>query len=244
MSNFRRMLMGAKPGHIKTIMDYVLILPMTDLTVSFRASSSEGIMEYGVVDTVSMTVGEWSNLGTTSITVPARTVLALRGNLVPTARAGIGRFLVSGDYSLSGNCMSLLFGDEAGGKLSLAEYNYAFRGLFARNNGLIGVSETFLPATELSGYCYSRMFSDCISLSSAPKLPALYLRGGCYEYMFSGCGKLEYIDARFLTTPGVGYTDSWVSGVSSTGIFVQNAQALWFSVGVNAIPEGWAILQE
>ena len=43
----------------------------------------------------------------------------------------------------------------------------------------------------------------------------------------------------FTTEPSISYTDSWVSGVASTGTFVKNVAATWDVTGVNGIPEGW-----
>ena len=99
-----------------------------------------------------------------------------------------------------------------------------------------------LPATELVNFCYSSMFNGCTSLTTAPKLPATTLVNGCYNKMFSGCSKLNHIEAVFTTTPNTLYTDSWVSGVSSTGTFVKNAAATWNVTGTSGIPEGWTVM--
>jgi hypothetical protein len=97
-----------------------------------------------------------------------------------------------------------------------------------------------LPATTLTSECYYDMFNGCISLITAPVLPATITARGCYENMFKGCTKLNYIKAMFTDTPEYN-TQSWVSGVSSTGIFVKNSAATWDVRGDYAIPIGWTV---
>ena len=47
-----------------------------------------------------------------------------------------------------------------------------------------------LPATELADKCYAFMFSGCKALTAAPELPATKLSDNCYSNMFSGCTAL------------------------------------------------------
>ena len=47
-----------------------------------------------------------------------------------------------------------------------------------------------LPATTLTNYCYSYMFQGCTSLTTAPELPATTLASNCYNYMFQNCTAL------------------------------------------------------
>ena len=180
--------------------------------------------------------------------------------LTPTSSAGIGTFTVSKQFNLSGNCMSMLFGDRAKSNLNLTGYDYAFVTMFYKCTKLKSVSAGFLPATTLAYYCYGGMFNKCSSLTTAPELPAMTLESycyssmfqdctslvtapelpamtlvkyNCYAGMFQNCSKLNYIKAMFTTKPGSDYTRNWVSGVASTGTFVKNAAATWDVTGVN-----------
>jgi hypothetical protein len=153
----------------------------------------------------------------------------------------IGRFIVDGRFHLKGNCMSLLFGDDAKNKKDLTGYSDCFSFLFTENQGLISVDSDFLPATTLSDNCYKEMFSQCTNLTNAPTLPATTLVFGCYDSMYSWCNSLNYIKALFTTTPGYSYTWNWVYDVASTGTFVKNPDATWDVVGVNGVPEGWTV---
>ena len=47
-----------------------------------------------------------------------------------------------------------------------------------------------LPSTKLAEGCYSDMFYSCESLTDTPALPATTLSKGCYENMFNGCKSL------------------------------------------------------
>ena len=117
--------------------------------------------------------------------------ISFRGyNLTPMANTGIGTFTITKQCKLTGNCNSLLFGDNAALNYSLGDYQYAFYKLFYGCTNIIEVSETFLPAMALSNYCYGYMFQNCTSLIKTTNLPALTLAGSCYYYMYNGCSAL------------------------------------------------------
>lgn len=103
---------------------------------------------------------------------------------------GIGTFTINKKCNLQGNCMSMLFGDNAADNYSLEGKNYAFYQLFYGCENIVNVSSNFLPATSLAMYCYEKMFDGCTSLNTAPKLPATSLADGCYIGMFQDCTSL------------------------------------------------------
>lgn len=107
--------------------------------------------------------------------------------LTPTSLAGIGTFTVNKQFNLSGNCMSMLFGDEAKYNFDLTGYDRAFYKLFYNCTMLKLVSVKFLPATTLADACYMNMFYGCTGLTTAPALPATTLTLMCYNEMFYGC---------------------------------------------------------
>ena len=142
--------------------------------------------------------GTWVSLpaGSYTSTVNAGQKIHFRGsNLTPVANTGIGTFTITRSCNLSGNCMSLLFGDSANKNYSLAEYAYAFYKLFNGCSNIKSVSADFLPAMALSSYCYGYMFYNCTGLTDAPNLPAQTLVSFCYYYMYYGCTS--------MTNPGV-----------------------------------------
>ena len=134
------------------------------------------------------------------------------------------------------DCTSLITAPELPA-ITLANSCYAY--MFQGCTSLTVAPE--LPAITLANSCYAYMFQGCSFLIVAPGLPATTLVTNCYCGMFYGCSKLNYIKALFTTTPGSSYTDSWVSGVSSTGTFVKNAAATWNVTGTNGIPSGWTV---
>lgn len=115
--------------------------------------------------------------------------LSFRGNLTPSSE-GIGTFVISKKCNLLGNCMSMLFGDNAANNYSLSGKSYAFYKLFFNCTNIVNVSSNFLPATTLADDCYASMFYDCANLVNAPELPVTTLADGCYSYMFIGCRSL------------------------------------------------------
>jgi hypothetical protein len=150
--------------------------------------------------------GTWISLPANSYTssINAGQKIHFRGNdLTPISNTGIGTFTITRSCNLTGNCNSLLFGDNAAKNYSLAEYSYAFYKLFYNCTNIKSVSETFLPAMALSNYCYGYMFYGCTGLTKSPNLPSQTLVGSCYYQMYYGCTSLTNpgtIEARTLAT--------------------------------------------
>ena len=128
------------------------------------------------------------------------------------------------EFNVSGNIMSLIYGDNFIGQTKLSSsYNFAsifksskvydasnlilpattlapscYRNMF---NGCRSLATApVLPATTLVPSCYSNMFNSCSSLTTAPELPATTLANYCYEYIFSGCTSLTAAPALPATT--------------------------------------------
>ena len=215
--------------------NYLTIVALED---GLTASLSVNDVEYCIDGN-----GNWSTLtaGTKSPAINTGQTLSFRGNLTPASYEGVGTFKISKSCDLTGNCNSILFGDDAVNNNSLSGKDYAFNYLFENCTTIRNVSTNFLPATTLADNCYTYMFEGCISLTTAPELPATILKFECYCYMFYGCSKLNYIKAMFTTTPENDYTDSWVSGVASSGTFVKNKDATWNVTGPDGIPSGWTV---
>ena len=217
--------------------------------------------------------GNWKTLSsnTASESINKGHMLSFRGNLTPASSKGVGRFVINKSCDLTGNCNSLLFGDDAKSNNNLSSKGYAFFELFKECTTIKNVSSNFLPATILSTYCYGNMFYNCTSLTTppqlsattlsnacyrgmfrgtllttAPELPATTLVSNCYNKMFYACSKLNYIKAMFTTTPSSSYINNWVYGVASSGTFVKNKNATWDITATSTnyyigIPSGWTV---
>ena len=137
--------------------------------------------------------GSWSDfiVGTTAdIHAVAGDVVQFKGvneSGISTSSSNYMKFAISGNpVSLSGNIMSLI--DGVGDALVIPN-DYCFCKLF-RNSVIKTVSSDFLPATELTPYCYQGMFINCTALEIAPELPATIVKNYCYSSMFDGCTSL------------------------------------------------------
>ena len=126
--------------------------------------------------------------------------LSFRGNITPIAGSGIGTFSISKKCNLKGNCMAMLFGDDAVNNTILSGKSYAFYNLFRDCVNIVNVSSNFLPATTLADNCYSYMFRGCTSLTAAPVLPATTLADNCYQDMFANCTSLTAAPVLPATT--------------------------------------------
>ena len=199
---------GNTSGSIDTS-NYMTILALED---GLTASLSTNACQYCIDGD-----GNWIDLpaGTTTQSINSGQTLSFKGNLTPGSLNGIGTFTINKKCNLEGNCMSLLFGDDAVNNNSLSGKDYVFRSLFNGCTFIIQVSETFLPATTLSKYCYNSMFQDCTSLTIASELPATILTQSCYNSMFRGCTSLT--TASELPATAVSYSgyDSMFRGCTS-----------------------------
>ena len=138
--------------------------------------------------------GEWKTMSAnTAVSVPASSYIIFKGKCTPTSSNGIGNFKSTGGFNVSGNVMSLLFGDDFNKKVSLVGYDNAFIRLFSDNNKLYDATNLVMPATTLSEYCYLGLFRTCSSLKAVNPnlLPATTLAPHCYQEMFYGCLSLK-----------------------------------------------------
>lgn len=100
----------------------------------------------------------------------------------------VGSFSASPRYSIEGNIMSMLYGDDSIRNLPMKPY--AFRTLFSNQAFLIDASQLNLPATKLAPYCYAYMFYASGLINGPKELPATTLADYCYDYMFCNCREL------------------------------------------------------
>ena len=113
---------------------------------------------------------------------------------------GIGTFSSTGKFNIEGNIMSLFYGDDADGEVSLSGKNCAFFDLFSGTR-VEKAHRLKLPATTLTEYCYANMFANCTNLIAIPDvLPATVMQLGCYFSMFRGCSLLMSAPALPATT--------------------------------------------
>lgn len=180
---------------------------------------------------------------------------------------GVGCFFSSNKFNVSGNIMSLLYGDNFKEQTSLESKDYVFGGLFVENYELIDASNLILPATTLAKACYAKMFQscyglttppelpattladncyaymfqDCTSLTTPPELPATTLADGCYTNMFNGCTSLNHITMLATDVSAHNCFSFWVYNVASTGTFVKHPDMESLPTGADGIPEGWTV---
>ncbi len=212
----------------------------------------------------------WTRWDYSTISVNKGDVICFKGNngSISKSSKNYSIFSLTGKIAASGNIMSLLYGYDFEGKLSLVGKDYCFTKLFYKCKGLVTTpslpattledycyqnmfsnctsltTTPSLPATELEFYCYGYMFQGCTSLTSAPELPATELVNNCYDGMFYGCTNLNYVKAEFITEPNNSYTYYWLYGVASTGTFVANPSATWTTTierNDTTVPSGWTI---
>jgi hypothetical protein len=212
----------------------------------------------------------WTELasGTSSPTVASGQKIMWKAELTPAAYHGVGTFSSTNSFTVEGNAMSLLYGDNFSGQTSLSGKDYAFSYLFRNCSGLTSAENLSLLATTLANNCYESMFNGCTSLTTAPELLARTLASNCYYNMFngctslttapellattlvnncyyrmfSGCTSLNYIKCLATDISANRCTIQWVQDVASSGTFTKAASMTSWTEGVNGIPSGWSVV--
>ena len=147
--------------------------------------------------------------------------------------------------TLTSNCYEMMFFNcsrltTAPALPATALTQYCYATMFLNCGSLTTAPE--LPATALASSCYQQMFQNCSGLTAAPALPATTLVSNCYDRMFENCSSINYIKCDATSITANSCTSNWVNGVAETGTFVapSSMYPTW-TVGVNGIPEGWAL---
>jgi len=125
-------------------------------------------------------------------------------------------------YNLSGNIMSIIYGDNFLNYSSMpANETYFFEFMFLEsysksNSLLISAENLRLPATELTVGCYANMFYKCNAMTIGPTiLPATTLQNYCYSAMFAECTSLTKAPILPATTLVSGCYDSMFANNTS-----------------------------
>jgi hypothetical protein len=174
--------------------DHLTMMPLED---GFRAKLSNSACAYRIDG------GEWVDLpkGEYTPTIDIGHILQFKANAAPQSWIGIGTFTTNKRFNLEGNCMSMIFADQASQQFSLSGYPYAFYALF-KGSKVASVSKGFLPATTMSDGCYASMFDGCTGLVDGPDLPAgIIPYYGC-QAMFNGCTSLRTAPVLAATQVG------------------------------------------
>ncbi len=132
----------------------------------------------------------WAELTDATPSINSGEKIIFKGNLVPVTYSGIGTYSTTKNFDVSGNIMSLLYGDDFVGKTDLTSKNYTFSCLFSGCTTVVNAKDLILPATTLAKYCYSEMFRNCTLLTTTPELSTTILAEGCYNGMFKFCNSL------------------------------------------------------
>lgn len=134
---------------------------------------------------------EWIDINSLSVS-PGETIQIIAN------RATTGTLYCDQDFSVGGNVLSLLYGEDFENESAYPDPHLpdssvyrkgACEGLFKSQQHLIDASALILPDfTERA--CYQEMFYGCSSLVYAPELPATALSEFCYNRMFLQCRSL------------------------------------------------------
>ena len=175
---------GWIPADVPLNLPYLRFTAIESTEITFSQDGLEYSIDGGAWKTMSAKI---------AVSVPASSYIIFKGKCTPTSSNGIGTFKSTGGFNVSGNVMSLLFGNDFNKKVSLVGNDYAFMSLFHGNDKLYDATNLVMPATTLSEYCYTGFFHACSSLKAVNPnlLPAKTLAPNCYHTMFYGCLSLK-----------------------------------------------------
>lgn len=137
----------------------------------------------------------WTSVesGTTISVTASKVYFKNVGNTFTTYNddtSGGAVFILSNDFKVSGNIMSLLYGDDFIGQTVLT-LSSNFRELLTTQPNLIDASNLILPATTITGGCYRDIMAYCSNLKySFKELPAETIGNYSYREMFYTCTSL------------------------------------------------------
>lgn len=194
---------------------YIPPIDYTKEYLSFVAEESGTFKFSGNTISYSLNNGDtWVSLAsdTNTPTISAGAKIMWKSTLSPAN--GVGIFSSTGRFSVEGNIMSLIYGNNFVNQTSLPKDNI-FQNLFSGSTGLTSAENLVLPATTLKSQCYLGMFRGCTSLTTAPVLPATTMVGPCYKQMFNGCTSLTTAPELPATTLANNCYDSMFGGCTS-----------------------------
>lgn len=182
-------------------------------------------------------------------------------------------FVVSGEFSVGGNIMSLLDSTLEQQELTDTKNRYAFVALFDSCSGLKYADKLTLPSDYIPLGAYANLFWGCSNLETAPTILAtqVYSYGMYYifaeckklrscsifitstsmasyalRYAFSNCNGLEELHVR-LDSIGSGNTSSWLLNAgtnASSPKFYCPSSLVISSRDSNRVPSNFEIIRE
>ena len=114
--------------------------------------------------------------------------------------------------------------------------------MFQYCTGLTDCSNVVLPDASMTSWSCGWMFAGCTGMTDSPKLMTVSSSGYGYGAMFSGCTSLSAITC--MRTDIANHNDQWVVGVSPTGVFHKNPNAITqWGRSVSGIPTTWDVAE-
>lgn len=213
--------------------NYLTLQALNDGTTITFDNKAAGAVQYRVNS------GEWGLLAAAGASVTTTSLSAgdkvyLRGTNATYTIPGTddpetpdipSHISCSGPCYVYGNFMSLIGGDNFAATTTLTGYS-ALSNLFDGNVNIRNhpYKDMVLPATSLSNYCYSEMFSGCTGLGRSPVMAAATAGTYSYKDMFNGCSGLYYVTCYSSMYSGDGDAYStWLKGVQPSGTFVTSS---------------------
>lgn len=199
----------------------------------------------------------WEVLPDDGVYIDANTTVYVKGNNqtgISHSTSNYSTFTTMGGsrrFTMDGNVMSLLYGDDFEDKTDLSDKDYCFYRLFYNNLDILTTPRNF-PATTLGKYVYNEMFYGCDSLRTGPILPNITTFGtGCLQAMFYRCSDLTRVGLMTTNNPFTSLVynaGNWLYGVSTqNGTFVTPTGNTWatkITRDPSTVPSTWTIVYE
>lgn len=205
-SSFRKMIMMANQAPKINPADYLTFEALND---GIQLQYTKGTSTFQCSTDLGLTWRDWTPETYSPVLNAGDKLLVKCVNPTIDSTYGIGR--ISNDeaygpkYKVSGDIMSMIFGDDAALNYSLAGYTRCFSSLLYSRN-LVDAGDLILKATELAPYCYNQLLYGCNNNTRLPKeLPAEIIVDSCYRYFSNGgyYTEIPVVKAKSATAYGM-----------------------------------------
>ncbi len=187
MSSLKKMIMMGQQADNKEYPPYLCFEALED---GVKLLYTNGTSTFQCSTDLGLTWRDWTPETYSPVLNAGDKLLVKCVNPTINSTYGIGRITSDQEkgytYKVSGDIMSMIFGDDAALNYSLSGYTRCFSNLLQSRN-LLDAGDLILKATELAPYCYNMLLYECNNNTRLPKeLPAEIIKDNCYRYFSNG----------------------------------------------------------
>lgn len=146
------------------------------------------------------TEGDAAEVTTPAVNAGGKVLWKANAARLSSSPTAYSNFTSTGRFNVSGNIMSLLYGDNHYGQTDTRAYVYSFGSLFRDNTNLIDASQLKLPTGKLNTADLLGLFRGCTNLVHGAPLYAPNINASTCYWMYYGCSSMTEMPTIAATT--------------------------------------------